>query len=66
MMKKADKIRQLTSEQLALSQARKEQKLRKQQKALPSILNLRPWLAFPEIHGVESAHRIKILTWNVC
>jgi len=65
MMKKSDKVRQLTPEQLALSQARKEQKLRKQQKASP-ILNLRPWLTFPEIRGPHGAHRIKVLTWNVC
>ena len=65
-MKKSDKIQQLTPEQLALSQARKEQKLRKQQEALPSILNSRSWLAFPEIRSVGIAHRVKVLTWNVC
>lgn len=64
-MEKTNKFRQLTAEQLALSQARKEQKIRQLQKTRVSTLDSRQWLAFPSQKTDELSHRVRVLSWNV-
>ena len=57
------KGRQLTAEQLALSQSRKEQKLGQQSMERVPTLEPRRWLALP---SHQTGHRVRVLSWNVC
>ncbi|KAF9532016.1 Endonuclease/exonuclease/phosphatase [Crepidotus variabilis] len=61
------KARQLTGEQLAKAQARKEKKLNQQQtnksKIKDTTLDPRSWLTLPK--KAESQSQVKILSWNL-
>ena len=58
--------RQLTTDQLALSQFRKQQKLLRKTQQQTSNLHPRQWLSFPADHIDASSYRLKVLSWNVC
>lgn len=58
-------LRQLTPEQVALSQFRKQQKLLRKSQQQTSNLLARQWLSFPADHIDASSYRLKVLSWNV-
>ena len=74
-----DKARELTPEEFALSEKRRERKERKEQreqapknhKPAPqqqpgnSRFLARPWIKLPEANEVSTEDRVRVMTWNV-